>query len=178
MRRFHVRAAGPTAEGLPEDPVIRQYRYLLRQAPSDAVEAAHADALVRLSDQERHAVLTAVQVGLVAGQRLSGADTAQLAHLIVLGERRIPNAFMTSCDSDALTRLAAGVVHSDACFGLFGGYAAWDGQDPEPEDQSAWADAGFDPDSGRWNPARRGHVDNSGLGWNAGGGIPDGGGGG
>ncbi|MGZ6855189.1 MAG: hypothetical protein ACXVGC_14190 [Mycobacteriaceae bacterium] len=34
-----------------EDPVVRQYRFLLRQASPDAVEAPHADALPRLQDE-------------------------------------------------------------------------------------------------------------------------------
>jgi hypothetical protein len=38
-----------------EDQAVRQYRYLLRSAPSDALEAAHAQALSRLSEQARWA---------------------------------------------------------------------------------------------------------------------------
>jgi hypothetical protein len=162
-----------------EDPVVRQYRFLLREASPDAVEAAHRDALLRLDEAQRRTVLAAVQTGLVAGQRLHPADTVQVAHLIVLGERRSPNAFVSACDEAALLALSQAVIHSEACFGLFGRYAAWDGADPEPEDQSAWADAGFNPDSGRWNIARNTHRNldhGGGGGLQAGGG--DGGGGG
>lgn len=91
----------------------------------------------------------------MAGQRLGPDDTDQLAHLVVLGERRSPNAFLDACSPAAVSALAAAVIHSEECFGLFGLYAGWDGKDPEPEDDSAWADAGFDPDSGRWNPTRK-----------------------
>ena len=46
-----------------EDPVVRQYRFLLRTAPSDALEAAHAEALPTLEPHTRAAVLAAVQEG-------------------------------------------------------------------------------------------------------------------
>jgi hypothetical protein len=137
-----------------EDPVVRQYRFLLRQAPPDAVEKAHAEALTRLGEEQRRAILTAIQGGLVAGHRLHVSDTTQMAHLIVLGERRAPRAFMSACEPATLLALSQSVTRSDACFGLFGPYAAWDGVDPVPEGESALADDGFNPDNGRWNPAR------------------------
>ncbi|GAB3433604.1 hypothetical protein GCM10027517_00690 [Phycicoccus ginsengisoli] len=127
----------------------------------------------------RRAVLAAVQGGLVAGQRLTPDDTAQLARLVVLGERRSPNAFLGACQPAALVALARAVIHSEECFGLFGRYAVWDGLDPEPEEEGEWAKAGFNPDSGRWNPARQVPVDADGIVGYTGGGIGgDGGGGG
>jgi hypothetical protein len=138
--------------GSDEDPVVRQYRFLLREASPDAVEVAHTEALPGLDDEQRRAVLTAVQRGLVAGERLHADDTTQLAHLIVLGERRSPNAFLSACEPSTLLALSQAVIHSEGCFGLFGRYAAWDGADPEPEDESVWADAGFNPKVGRWGP--------------------------
>ena len=146
-----------------EHPVVRQYRFLLRQGPSDAVEAAHVEALSRLQEEQRQLVLAAVQRGLVAGERLQPHHTAQLAHLIVLGERRSPNAFLTACEPGTLVALAQAVTRSKACFGLFGPYAAWDGADPDPEEQSPWADGGFDPDTGRWHPAHDGKAQESGY---------------
>jgi hypothetical protein len=167
--------AQPASSKDPEDVIVRQYRFLLRTASPDAVEAAHADALPRLSEADRESVLAAIQAGLVAGQRLRASDTTQMAHLIVGGERRSPSAFLAACEPAALAALSHAVVHRDATFGLFAQYAAWDGADPEPEDDSLWADAGFNPDSGRWNIERHTHID---LGGGAGGGGADGGGGG
>ena len=145
-----------------EHPVVRQYRFLLRQGPVDAVEAAHGEALARLQEEQRQLVLAAVRRGLVAGERLQPHHTAQLARLIVLGERRSPNAFLSACEPGTLVTLAQAVTRSEACFGLFGSYAAWDGADPDPEEPSAWADGGFDPDTGRWHPAPGGKVQESG----------------
>ena len=163
-----------------EDQAVRQYRFLLRTAPADAVEAAHVEALQRLGGRERVAVLTGVQDGLAAGHRASPDDVAKIAHLLVTGERRAPGAFLAACEPAVLVDLATAVIDSEATFGLFGGYASWDGAEPEPEDDSAWADAGFNPDSGRWDTSRRLRGDGSGLvvGGGGGPGPGDGGGGG
>ena len=130
-----------------EDPEVRQYRFLLREAAPDAVEVAHTEALFRLPEEQRREILSAVQRGLVAGQRLQPADADQIAHLIVLGERRSPNAFLSACEPGTLLALSQAVVRSEGCSELFGRYAAWDGADPEtPEDTSG---AGFDPKVGQ-----------------------------
>lgn len=126
----------------PEDVVVRQYRFLLRTAPADALEMAHVEALSQLRWRERGHVLAAVQDGLVAGLRLQRDQVRALAHLVTLGERRAPGAFLASLDPVTLRRLADLVVVAEASFGLFGGYGAWDGSDPEaPEEQ--WTDSGF-----------------------------------
>jgi hypothetical protein len=146
-----------------EDPVARQYRFLLRTAPADALEAAHAEGLRALAPEVRQAVLGAVQQGLVAGQRLGPDEVDTLGHLIVNGERRDPGSFLRACSPGALGALSQAVVESDATFGLFTRYVDWDGAEPEPADDSAWAAAGFNPDSGRWNTARGPGRDATGL---------------
>ena len=125
-----------------EDVVVRQYRYLLRTAPADALEAAHLQALTELDDDARAAVLRAVQTALVAGLRLSFDQPRQLAHLITLGERRVPGAFLGALEEHWKRRVADHVVLAEASFGLFGGYAAWDGSEPDPPVE-VWADDGF-----------------------------------
>jgi hypothetical protein len=79
---------GNIADGAPEDQTVRQYRFLLRTAPMDALLAAHHEALDRLPDDTRVRVLTAVQDGLVAGHRLGPGDTVAMARLVSIGERR------------------------------------------------------------------------------------------
>jgi hypothetical protein len=115
-----------------EDQTVRQYRYLLRTASPDALQAAHREALDRLDEGQRAAVLAAVRAGLVAGQRLTPDATGAIARLVSIGERREPRAFLDACDPVALHALADAVVNAEAAFGLFAGYAAWDGADPEP----------------------------------------------
>jgi hypothetical protein len=125
-----------------EDVVVRQYRFLLRTAPVDALEAAHAEALDGLGVEPRAAVLRAVQTGLVAGLRLQCHQIRELSHLLTLGERRTPGAVLSTLEPHALRALAERVVLAEAAFGLFGGYAAWDGAEPVTL-QERWTDAGF-----------------------------------
>jgi hypothetical protein len=168
---------GPPA-GSDEDPVVRQYRFLLRNAAPEAVADAHIEAMARLSQEQRDLVLRSIQRGLLAGQRLSSEDISKMARLIVLGERRSPNAFISACEPVVLLGLSNAVIHAEACFGLFGQYASWDGADPAPEDDAEWASGGFNPDSGRWNVARATGRDDSGIVHGAGGGWGGGDGGG
>lgn len=114
---------------------MRQYRFLLRTAPTDALEAAHVEALKALEATDRLAVLETVQRVLVAGLRLGPGEIGKLAHLVITGERRAPGALLTSYPDVVLKRLASLVIHSEAAFGLFGGYASWDGAEP-PADPS------------------------------------------
>jgi hypothetical protein len=134
-----------------EDPVVRQYRFLLRTAPTDALERAHTEALRALTAEQRTALLGTVQHALVAGQRLTVENHEQIGHLFTQGERRTPGVLLRALPQDLLAALAAAAVGSEAAFGLFSGYAQWDGAEPEPADEP-WADHGFKPDSGRWNP--------------------------
>lgn len=139
--------------GVDEDVVVRQYRFLLRTAPADALEAAHVEALDALGENQRAAVLRGVQTGLVAGLRLSPDRTHQLAHLITLGERRTPGAFLGACEPHVLRELADRVLLAEASFALFAGYAAWDGAEPPQDpgvDDSAFAE--------RWHIAHEVHV--------------------
>jgi hypothetical protein len=136
-----------------EDLVVRQYRFLLRTAPPDALEEAHVEALGALSENHRAAVLRGVQSGLVAGLRLTHESLRPLAHLITLGERRAPGAFLRATEPHALRALADHVVLAEASFALFAGYAAWDGREPEAAaevDDSAFAEP--------WHIAHEVHV--------------------
>ena len=58
--------------------------------------------------------------------------SSRLAHLVTLGERRRPGVLTTSVPELALAALAHAVINSEPAFGLFTGYASWDGLDPEP----------------------------------------------
>ena len=125
---------GNNADRAPEDQTVRQYRFLLRTAPLDALQAAHHEALDGLTEAARAHVLTAVHDGLVAGQRLGPGDTAAMARLVSIGERRNPRGFLDACEPTTLRSLALAVNQSEAMFGHFAGYAAWDGVDPGPAD--------------------------------------------
>ncbi|MFC8502692.1 hypothetical protein ACFUC1_10040 [Pedococcus sp. NPDC057267] len=151
-----------------EDQVVRQYRYLLATAPADALQAAHVEALEALDDRGREAVLRAVQDGLVAGGRLRPGDTAAVARLVVHGELRAPGTFRTACEPSTLRDLADGVVGSEAAFGLFVGYADWDGADRVPADpgvdHGGAPGRGGDPAAQAWAYARAHAAQQAGFG--------------
>ena len=121
-----------------EDPLVRQYRYLLRTAPADALEHVHHEALAELSSDDRAAILRTVREQLLAGQRLEADDVPALSRLVVLGERRPPGALLHHCPPAVLARLADKALVSEAAFGLLTGYAAWDGREPEPPPEEEW----------------------------------------
>lgn len=132
MSRFsrHNRQGSAGTEA--QDQVVRQYRYLLRTAPLDALEHVHLEALKAIGAQARQAVLSTVQAQLLTGAHLRPDEVTALAHLCTAGERRRPGALTTTLPPDILHTLAHEAIHSEAAFGLFGGYAAWDGSDPQP----------------------------------------------
>jgi hypothetical protein len=114
-----------------EDQEVRQYRFLLRTAPADALEAAHVEGLSAVGSEIREVVLRTVQSELVAGSHLQPDDAVPLAHLVTLGERRSPGVLTRAMPTPTLNVLARAVIGAEAAFGLFGGYADWDGRDPE-----------------------------------------------
>lgn len=113
-----------------EHQAVRQYRYLLCTAPADALEAAHAQALLRLSDADRAQLLDTVRDVLMAGTRLAPSDIGAISHLMTVGGRRDPRGMAAAYPTGPLHALAARVISTEAAFGLFSGYAGWDGTDP------------------------------------------------
>lgn len=122
MRLFR-RAAGTPSQPVAtdEDPVVRQYRYLLRTVPPDTLEHMHLEALTEVAGEDRAAVLRTVQEQLVTGLHLQPDEVPALARLVVLGERRSPGALLRHCRPDVLRRLADAALASEAAFGLLTG---------------------------------------------------------
>lgn len=151
-----------------EDPVVRQYRYLLATGPVDALQAAHQEALEGLSDVGQEAVLRAVQQAFVAGRRVGPRDSAAVARLLVHGERRAPGEFRNACEPQVLSALAEGVVASEHAFGMLAGFDDWGGEDRAPADPGV--DHGgvigrdTDPAAQAWAQARALNSGQSGIG--------------
>jgi len=86
-------APGPQA-GRPaqtdDERAIERYRYLLRTAPPDQVEAAHAEAFGKLTPEQRRQVLEQLSAGVPANERPRDDDPRTLARTATRAEFRQP----------------------------------------------------------------------------------------
>lgn len=87
------RPVGP-AEASADDAAIARYRYMLRTAPPETVEQAHAEAFAQLSPEQRRRVLQELSAGMSPGERMAAArggdDPRLLAQLATRAEIRQP----------------------------------------------------------------------------------------
>lgn len=77
--------------GRSEDEVaIERYRYLLRTAPPDRVEEAHAEAFAQLTPEQRSQVLAQLSETVPANERATSDDPRDLARMATRAEMRNP----------------------------------------------------------------------------------------
>ena len=73
-----------------DEQAIERYRYLLRTAPPDQVEAAHAEAFAKLTPDQRRQVLEQLATAVPASERPRGDDPQSLARAATRAEFRRP----------------------------------------------------------------------------------------
>jgi hypothetical protein len=73
-----------------DERAIERYRYLLRTAPPDQVEAAHAEAFGKLTPDQRRQVLEQLSAGVPANERPRNDDPRTLARAATRAEFRQP----------------------------------------------------------------------------------------
>ena len=77
--------------GRSEDEVaIERYRYLLRTAPPERVEEAHAEAFEQLTPEQRNQVLTQLTESVPAHERATSDEPRDLARMATRAEMRNP----------------------------------------------------------------------------------------
>jgi hypothetical protein len=77
--------------GRSEDEVaIERYRYLLRTAPPEQVEQAHAEAFAKLTPEQRRQVLAELSNEVPPGERAQSDDPRALARMATRAEMRRP----------------------------------------------------------------------------------------
>ncbi|MBE7700527.1 hypothetical protein H9623_09445 [Oerskovia sp. Sa1BUA8] len=87
----------PTGPARSEDDVaIDRYRYLLRTAPPEAVEQAHAEAFERLTPEQRRRVLTDLGQQVPPAERATSDDPQSLARMATRAEMRNPGTLERS----------------------------------------------------------------------------------
>jgi hypothetical protein len=73
-----------------DDAAIQRYRYLLRTAPPEAIEQAHAEAFAALTPEQRRTVLTELGSQVPASERAASDDPQALARMATRAEMRQP----------------------------------------------------------------------------------------
>src|SRR5215212_3150930 len=81
---------GSRAEQLPDDQAIARYRYLLRTAPPEQIEQAHAEAFAQLTVDQRQQVLAQLAAAVPVGERPRTDDPETLARVATRAEVRQP----------------------------------------------------------------------------------------
>src|SRR4051794_3837324 len=77
-------------ENLPDEQAVARYRYLLRTAPPEQIEQAHAEAFAQLTPDQRQQVLTQLAAAVPAGERPRTDDPQTLARVATRAEMRQP----------------------------------------------------------------------------------------
>jgi hypothetical protein len=91
-REYQPQYRPPTTHDgrLPDEQAIERYRYLLRTAPPDKIEEAHAEAFAQLTPDQRQQVLTQLAAAVPPSERPRSDDPATLARVATRAEMRQP----------------------------------------------------------------------------------------
>ena len=82
--------APPSSGKLTNEQAVERYRYLLRTAPPDAIEEAHAEAFAQLTPEQRRLVLAGLNGELPPQELMDRDDPQSLARLATRAELRRP----------------------------------------------------------------------------------------
>ena len=74
----------------PDEAAVERYRYMLRTAPPETIEQAHAEAFATLTPEQRRTVLTELGSQVPASERAASDDPKALARMATRAEMRQP----------------------------------------------------------------------------------------
>jgi hypothetical protein len=74
----------------PDEVAVERYRYMLRTAPPETLEHAHAEAFAKLSRDQRRKVLEDLGNAVPASERAAADDPRSLARMATRAEMREP----------------------------------------------------------------------------------------
>jgi len=155
---------------------IERYRYMLRTAPPEALEQAHAEAFSKLTIEQRRQVLAQLTEEAPAGERAAAAATAvddpqALARVATRAEMRQPGTLERTLGAGGGMGMGASLLSSFAMgfagsmiaqslFSAMGGFgehgaqadagadAGTDGEETAQADEDYGDDGGFDDGGG------------------------------
>ena len=79
-----------------DEAAIERYRYLLKTAPPDRIEAAHREAFATLTPEQRQQVLQRLASEVPPGERAASDDPQSLARMATRAEMRRPGTLERS----------------------------------------------------------------------------------
>ena len=79
-----------------DEQAVERYRYLLRTAPPEQIEQAHAEAFAKLTPEQRRQVLTDLGSEVPASERATSDDPRSLARMATRAEMRSPGTLERS----------------------------------------------------------------------------------
>ena len=92
-RSYGAGQGAPRPGGAAKDPdeaAVERYRYMLRTAPPETIEQAHAEAFEKLTPEQRQKVLADVSAELPPSERATSDDPRSLARMATRAEMRNP----------------------------------------------------------------------------------------
>jgi hypothetical protein len=108
---YDTRPTPPPAPGgaRSEDEVaIERYRYLLRTAPPERIEQAHAEAFAKLTPEQRRQVLTQLSDYVPPGERAQSDDPRSLARMATRAEMRQPGTMERALGRGGMSGMGMG----------------------------------------------------------------------
>lgn len=80
----------------PDEVAVERYQYMLRTAPPETIEQAHAEAFAKLSPEQRRQVLSKLSGSAPEAERAASDDPQSLARMATRAEMREPGAMERS----------------------------------------------------------------------------------
>jgi len=157
------RDAQRTSAASPDEQALERYRYLVRTAPPEAIEAAHREAFERLTPEQRQQVLQELSAAAPPNERIadpSRADPQTLARMATRAELRQPGTLERTLGggpglggmfaSSLLGSVVGSVIGSTIAHQLLGGFQhdAGMGNDASSDEVASDDADAADPDSG------------------------------
>lgn len=106
---------------LTDDQAIARYRYLLKTAPPDQVEAAHAEAFAQLTPGQRQQVLTQLAAAIPPSERPRSDDPQTLARVATRAELRQPGTLERAFGGQGYGGPSFGSMVGGSLLGTIGG---------------------------------------------------------
>jgi hypothetical protein len=74
----------------PDEVAVERYRYMLKTAPPDTIEQAHAEAFAKLTPEQRQQVLAEMSSSVPEAERARSTDPREMARMATRAEMHHP----------------------------------------------------------------------------------------